>query len=216
VAELRTEEEQIAVLKEWWKKNGNSILISVAVALAIIFGWNAYQNAVIENKSEASAMYEQVIAAAATSAAVAGESTGLGYLAQQLKDKHGDTEYGLYAALFIARDAIENAQFDQAKQELEWVKSNTEDGRLLDIVNGRLARVLSQQGEHDQALALLNANSSEYESIFLEIKGDIQLRKGEKAAAIENYERAHAMVSDNPQKQPLLVAKLANLGVETE
>ena len=44
MAEMRTEEEQIEAIKQWWKKNGSSLLIGVGLALAIVFGWQAWQN----------------------------------------------------------------------------------------------------------------------------------------------------------------------------
>ena len=212
MAELRTEEEQIQALKDWWKQNGNSLLIALAAAIAIVMGWKAYQNAVIDSKTEASLLYEQLLGASNTKTN-ATESTGIGYLAGQLKEKHADTEYGIYAALFLARDAVEKNQLDDAKAELEWAKAQTEDARIKDIVNGRLARILSQQGQHEEALALLTASEEEFRSQFLEIQGDIKLRQGDEQAAIEAYTQAYELVKESPQAQPLLLVKLANLGV---
>jgi predicted negative regulator of RcsB-dependent stress response len=39
VDDIKTEEEQIAAIKNWWKENGNSLLMAVVAAIAIIFGW---------------------------------------------------------------------------------------------------------------------------------------------------------------------------------
>jgi len=36
--EHRTEEEQVAALKQWWNDNGNSLIIGVGLALALVFG----------------------------------------------------------------------------------------------------------------------------------------------------------------------------------
>ena len=52
MTEFRTEEEQIAALKKWWNDNSKSLLIGVGLALAIVFGWKAYQNSQIQMKSE--------------------------------------------------------------------------------------------------------------------------------------------------------------------
>lgn len=217
MAELRTEEEQIAAIKDWWKENGNSLLISLGLVIAIAFGWKAYQNSVIQSKSEASALYEQVLAAA-TNVQLAGqsESNGVAYLAAELKEKFSGTEYAVYGALFLAKESAQSGDLESALAELEWVKSQTEDARLLDLVNGRIARIMSAQGKHDEALSLLNATVSEYESEFLEITGDIQLRKGLESEAVESYKEAYAMVKETPQIQPLLAVKLANLGVDVD
>ncbi|TNC79913.1 MAG: hypothetical protein C9356_16645 [Oleiphilus sp.] len=215
MAEFRTEEEQIQAIKDWWKENGNTLLIAITVAVSVFFGWKAYQNSVVDSKTEASLMYEQLLGAATTQSN-ASESSGVGYLAGQLKDKFGDTEYGIYAALFLARDGVENNDLDAAISELEWAKSMTEDSRLHDIINGRLARIYSQQEKYTEALTLLEAKEPEFEGQFLEIKGDILLRQGDESGAIEAYSEAYALVTDNPQALPLLQVKLADLGVTPE
>jgi len=43
MAELRTDEEQVEAIKQWWKNNGSSLLIGIGAALAIAFGWQAWQ-----------------------------------------------------------------------------------------------------------------------------------------------------------------------------
>lgn len=217
MAELRTEEEQIAAIKEWWKNNGNSILIAIAGAIAIAFGWKAYQSSVLEAKSEASAMYEQLLAAA-TNVQIAGvnESNGVEYLAGELKDKFDGTEYAIFASLFLAKEKAQAGDLEAAKSELNWALANTEDTRTQDIVSGRLARINSALGEHEAALALLTAKNEDFKSDFLEIEGDIKLRMGQKEAAVEAYKAAYALVQNSPQVQPLLAVKLANLGVDVE
>lgn len=216
MAELRTEEEQIQAIKDWWKENGNALLIALAAAVVLVFGWKGYQNSVVESKTEASLMYERLLAAAMSPNDSDSESSGMGFLAGEIKENHGDTEYGIYAAMFLARDAVEKGELEKALGELNWVKENTEDTRLHDIANGRIARILSQQDKFDEALALLEPNESEFSAQFLEIEGDIKLRQGDQAAAIDAYSKAYSQVKDSPQFQPLLAVKLANLGVNTE
>lgn len=217
MTELRTEEEQIAAIKDWWKENGQSVIIAIVAAVAVIFGWKAYQSSQIAAKTEASSLYEQLLAAA-TDVQIIGseENSGTAYLAQQLKDEFSDTEYGIYAALFLAKEAVKSADLEKAIDELNWVKEQTEDSRIIDTVNGRLARVLSSQGQHDAALALLTPANQQFESSFLEIKGDILLRQGKEDEAIDVYQSAYKLLEGQPQRQPLLSAKLANLGVMTE
>ena len=38
-----TEEEQIARIKEWWQQNGKPLLVGGALAIVIVFGWQAWQ-----------------------------------------------------------------------------------------------------------------------------------------------------------------------------
>ncbi|MDX1451484.1 MAG: tetratricopeptide repeat protein [Oleiphilaceae bacterium] len=215
--ELRTEEEQIAAIKKWWQENGNSLLIGVGAALAIVFGWKAWQNSAEQEKAEASILYQQLITTATNNSLEdTDESSSVGYIAGELKEKYEGSEYAIYGALFMAKDAVENGQLDVAAQELEWVTKNTEDARLQHIAKGRLARVLSAQGKHDEALAVLNAVDSLFEANYLEIKGDIYLRKQDEESAKQAYLKAYEMVKDSPQSQPLLAVKLSDLGVNPD
>lgn len=212
---LRTEEEQIAALKNWWKENGNSLLIGIGAALFILFGWQAYKKSVIEEKTEASLMYQQLVTAASQPFGMETQSdeTTIAYLAEELKDKHGETEYGLYAGLFLAKDAVDKDNLEGAIEQLDWVASSTEDSRIQHIVNSRKARILSAQGKHEDALALLSSPDAAFSASYREIEGDIKARMGDEAGAIEAYKKAFALVKDMPQAQPLLAVKLSNLGV---
>jgi len=217
VSDYSTEEEQIAAIKNWWKNNGNSLIIGVGVALLIVFGWKAYQNGVIQDKTEASMLYQQMIGAATSNNLNAPEEgSTVTYLAKELKSKFTTSEYAIYAAMFIAKESIADGNYDEAKSELNWIISNTEDNRLVHIANGRLARILSVQGDNEGALQLLDTNDSAFEASYLEIKGDIHSRSNDKTAAIEAYTKAYELVKDAPQSLPLLAVKLSNLGIDPE
>lgn len=213
----RTEEEQIAALKKWWADNGNSLLIGIGAALVIVFGWKAWQNSVEQEKAEASVMYQQLITTATSNSFdEVDEASSVAFIAGELKEQFEGSEYAIYGALFLAKEAVEKGELEQAAAELRWVLEATEDQRLTHITRGRLARVLSAQGQHDEALALLDAQDPVFEAAYLEIRGDILLRTEQEQAAIDAYTKAFAMVKDNPQAQPLLAVKLSDLGVNPE
>lgn len=212
----KTEEEQIAALKNWWKENGNSLLMGIGAALAIIFGWKAYQNSVEQDKTEASMMYQELISAATEMSFSTEEDSTIEYLSNQLKENFEDSEYSIYAAMFLAKESASKGDLDGALNHLDWAKSNTEDVRLQNILIGRYARILSAQGKHDDALAMLVATDEQFKAAFLEIKGDIHKRKGEEEAAATAYTEAFTLIKENPQALPLLAVKLADLGVNPE
>jgi len=217
VESMRTEEEQIEALKKWWQENGNSLLIGIGVALAVVFGWKAYENSAEQAKAEASMMYQQLVTAATSDGFDSqDEASTVSYLASELKSKFDDSEYGLYASLFLAKEAIAGDDLDSAKQELNWALDQTDDLRLQHIIKGRLARVLSAQGAQEEALALLEASDPTFKPNFLEIKGDIYLRMGEKQKAAELYTEAFELTREQPQALPLLGIKLADLGIDPD
>ena len=204
MTEFRTEEEQIAALKNWWKENGRTLLIGIGLALVIVFGWKAYQNNVIQMKTEASSLYQQLIAEATKNNFDDEGVATLNYLATEIKTKFESTEYAIYSAMFLA------------KEEFNWILANTDDARIQHIVTARLARVLSAEGKDEEALALLTATLPQFKPSYLELKGDIKNRMGEKEAAIEAYRSAYVLIKDRPQAQPLLAVKLSDLGVNPE
>jgi len=217
VSDYSTEEEQIAAIKNWWKNNGNTLLIGIGLALIIVFGWKAYQNSVVESKTEASMLYQQMISAATTTdLSVPEEGSTVSYLAKELKNKFSDSEYAIYAAMFIAKENVADAKYDEAKNEFNWILDNTEDQRIVHIVNGRLARIYSIQGDNETALTLLTATDPAFEASYQEIIGDIKIRSSEKQAAIDAYTKAYQLIKSNPQALPLLAVKLSNLGVDPE
>jgi len=217
VSDYSTEEEQIAAIKNWWNNNGNTLLIGIGLALIIVFGWKAYQNSVVESKTEASMLYQQMISAATTTdLSVPEEGSTVSYLAKELKNKFSDSEYAIYAAMFIAKENVADAKYDEAKNEFNWILDNTEDQRIVHIVNGRLARIYSIQGDNETALTLLTATDPAFEASYQEIIGDIKIRSSEKQAAIDAYTKAYQLIKSNPQALPLLAVKLSNLGVDPE
>ncbi len=216
MTEFRTEEEQIAALKNWWKENGRTLLIGIGLALVIVFGWKAYQNNVIQMKTEASSLYQQLIAEATKNNFDDEGVATLNYLATEIKTKFESTEYAIYSAMFLAKEAIQNQNYDVATEEFNWILANTDDARIQHIVTARLARVLSAEGKDEEALALLTATLPQFKPSYLELKGDIKNRMGEKEAAIEAYRSAYVLIKDRPQAQPLLAVKLSDLGVNPE
>ncbi len=217
MSEFRTEEEQIAAIKKWWADNGRSLIIGIGLALVIVFGWKAYQNNVTLNKTAASSLYQQLIAEATKNDFdQVEEANTLNYLASEIKTKFESTEYAIYAALFLAKDAVEKKSYEAAKEELNWVLAHTDDQRIKLIANARLVRILSAEGNHEEALAKLDASIPQFEPAYLELKGDINNRLGDKAAAIDAYKAAYQLIKDRPQTQPLLAVKLSDLGVNPE
>jgi len=218
VESYSTEEEQLAALKKWWSENGSSLLIGIGVALAIVFGWKAYQGNVEQQKTEASMLYQQLVSAA-TQTKLTGleEGSTVGYLATELKSKHQGSEYALYASLFIAKEKVNQGDYDAAIAELNSVVENTEDIRIQHIANARLARILSVQGKHQEAIAMLESPAdAAFEANYLEITGDIRKRSGDNAGAITAYKRAFELVKNQPRSQPLLAVKLSDLGINPD
>ena len=56
----RTEEEQIEAIKRWWKDNGNGILMGIGLAIALVFGWQSWQQNSRSKGEAASTLFNQM------------------------------------------------------------------------------------------------------------------------------------------------------------
>ncbi len=212
--EFKTEEEQIAAIKNWWKNNGTSVILAIVASLAIVFGYRAWQGNVEANKASASGLYQRLVNVITAQQGL-GDDQSATFIAREIKDNYGETEYARFAALYLAKIHVEASELDQALSELDFVLASTDDVRTQHVVTARKARVLVAKGEYDAALALLDATDDAFEASFLEIIGDIQLAQGDEEAARDTYLKAFGLVKDEPQRAPLLGVKLSDLGVDT-
>lgn len=210
----RTEEEQVAALKRWWSENGNSLVIGIALALAAIFGWQAWQQQILNTKYEASSLYQQILDAASVQTIEAKEKNlaTVRLLGEKLKSDYASTEYAKFAALFLAKAAIEAKELSVAEQELRWVLSQNPDEPTRAIVNARLARLLLAQDKIDEASTIVSQPVDKpFMPMYLEIKGDIALAKGDRVAARSAYEEAKSQLKNDDRERILLEMKLSDV-----
>ncbi|GGC78171.1 YfgM family protein [Marinobacter halophilus] len=215
MAELRTEEEQVQAIKDWWKKNGSSLLIGIGAALAIVFGWQAWQNNQAQQRAEAANQFATLLNAFATEADEnAGETVA--FVAQTLREDHGKSAYAIYGNLVLARQQIMlNDNVEGAIDSLQWALDKASDYPALNlVVRNRLARAQFAAEQFDDALATLDGAVSvdAFAGIFSELRGDILLAKGDAEGAREAY--LAAQEQNQQGRSGILELKLSDLGVE--
>nr|WP_242521845.1 tetratricopeptide repeat protein [Motiliproteus sp. SC1-56] len=207
---MRTEEEQVEALKNWWRENGRSTLLGVGLAALAVFGWKAWQQHEQQTMQAGAMAYQSLMTAAATQpgAQLDGERRKTAtHLAGQLKEEHQDSAYGLYAALWLAKSAAETGNLDQATAELEWVLAQEPESAIAEAARLRLARLKLAQGDPQGALARLEGAAEEgFQAAFYEIQGDAYQALGEEGKARAAYESALAASANGGH--PLLSMKL--------
>lgn len=213
MAELRTEEEQLQAIKDWWKKNGGSLLIGIGAALAIVFGWQAWQNHQASQRAEAANQF-----AALQSAFSAGDDQEtVEFVAETLRNEYSSSAYAIYGNLVLARQQMMAQNDPQAAAEsLNWALEKAADYPALSLViRNRLARAQFAAGNHQAALSTLDqAGKAEgFDAIFSELRGDIRLAMGDRDAAREAYLAAR---EQGGQNNSILDLKLSDLGVGGE
>ena len=211
--EYRTDEEQVEVLKKWWKENGSSTLISIAVALAVVFGWRTWQDSQQANIDNASFAYQELLEAIAAVEADPDDIkiATVDFMAQELKDNYSGSGYSLFAALLKARQAVNDDDFVSAEEELNWVLANNPSHEMILVTELRLAKVLHQQSKTDEALAVLaRTDTGAFTHAFLELKGDILVNEEDYQGAVDAYTSAEAEVALLAMQPPQTLAlKLA-------
>lgn len=212
MAELRTEEEQIEAIKNWWADNGKTVLIGAVLLLASYFGVNTYKDHVRGQGEQASAIYQQALELVDQQGDA--EQAKKTQLFNQLKTEYSSTPYAKFAALFLAKDAVEAADFTMAETELRYVQQNPVDEPMKMLATVRLAMVLNEVKKHDEALALVTGvESGAFAAQYLEVKGDILFAQGNNDAARDAYQLAKAAVQLAGTSNPVLDMKLDNLAV---
>lgn len=179
------DEAQLEQLRRWWRENWMALAGGLVLGLAGIFGWEAWQGHQTTQSEQASQIYEDLKKLPADKASQATE------LGRKLADEFSGTPYAAQAALYLASIAVQAADWDAARTQLDWVVAHADDPGLKKIARLRLARVLWQQGKLDDALAQLEIKDDDaFASLYQELRGDLQVAKGDRAAARSAYEKA--------------------------
>ena len=203
--ELRTEEEQVEAIKNWWNENGKSLLVTIAVVLAGYFGWNGYQDNKVAQGEAASNLYQQLVNQATKPLALQTEAdkAEIEVIATQIKEEFSGSLYAQFSGLYLAKFAIEANDFDTAAAELQALVDTADKGPVAYLAQVRLARVLIQQEKYDEALALVQTTpEASFTAQYEEVKGDALFAKGDLSTASDAYQAARTAA--------------ASLGINTE
>ena len=215
MAELRSEEEQLEVMKRWWKENGTSLIAGAVLAAAGVFGWNAWQNYQEGQAEAASVRYQQLVNMTAGNTLADDQLANARELISEITSDHGNTLYAELAQLLEARLAVQQGDLDAAKSVLENVASDSSRRYVQSLAWLRLARIEIANGNPEAALSVLDA------SITDALAAQQANVRGDAYAALDQTEQARdawqtALELAQTQNQPLygVQFKLDDLGVE--
>ncbi|MCE8020956.1 tetratricopeptide repeat protein [Halomonas sp. MCCC 1A11036] len=210
MAELRTEEEQLEAIKRWWKENGTSLIAGVAIAIAGVVGWNAWQN-YQDNQAEAASMrYQHLI-----NLADGGNVDEARSLVVEITDNHGRTLYADLARLIDARLAVEEGDLSEARQVLESVIESSGRDYVQGLARLRLARLQVADGDADGALETLARDvPAALAAQQADVRGDALRALGRDDEARQAWQEALAVAEQRNQPIYGVQLKLDDLGVE--
>ena len=215
MADLRSEEEQLDVVKRWWKENGTSLIAGAVLAAAGVFGWNAWQNYQEGQSEAASARYQQLVTITAANSLEDDQLAAARELIGELTDQHGRTLYAELAQLLEARLAVQEGDLAAAKQALQDVASNSSRRYVQSLAWLRLARIEVAEGNPEAALALLDQPIPDaLAAQQANVRGDAFLAQNQPEQARDAWQTAQSIAQT--QNQPLygVQFKLDDLGAE--
>ncbi|MCP1293137.1 MULTISPECIES: tetratricopeptide repeat protein [Chromobacterium] len=202
------EQEQIDSIKAFWQQWGKLIAGVLAASAIAYLGFKGYRYYQEQQAQKAAAAYENIDAAVASK-----DIAKLKSAVTLLQNDFGSSAYATRGSLILAKAAFDKNELALAKSQLEWVLANSKDESVSAIARLRLASLLLDQKTYDAAIAELNkAHPAGFDALFLDLKGDVLVAKGDAAAARDAYKSALAkLVGDSPNRQ-FIQTKLDALG----
>ncbi len=202
------EQEQIAVIKDWWNKYGRLLavaIVAVLVGVAGMQGWRYYRS---QQSSSAAMLYSQL-----DTAEKANETKKVQDIAATLAGSHAGTAYAGMAALRAAKSFAEANDLANAKLRLQWVVEHAKDDEMRDIARLRLAGVLFDEKKHDEALKLLDAKRvAAFDGLYADLRADILAAQNKNAEARAAYQIALEKSDPRSSYRQLIQVKLDALG----
>ena len=202
------EQEQLDELKAFWGKWGNAITWVVTLALLAFAGYNAWNWYQRDQGLKASAMADELDKAVA-----AGDAERVGRVFADLKERYPRTTYAAQGGLAAAKIQYDKGQADAAKASLAWVAEHANEVEYQTIARLRLAGVLLDAKQFDEALKQLDAaKAPTFVALVADRRGDVLLAQGKPDAAKAAYQAAYAAMDEKVDYRRLLDAKLTALG----
>ena len=195
-----SEDEQAERLKEWWKKNGTSIIFGVVIGVGAIAGVNYWRDYTRTQSENASARFVQLLASQGD------ESQQIG---SELMQDYAGTPYAGLSSLYRAKEYYQAGETEQAASMLRWARDNSKQADIKHSATLRLARILLEQDKLKEAAGLANVKQFDgFTSEYKELQGDIAMSNGDFGTARAAYEQALNELPRGSEYSDLLLLKL--------
>jgi len=204
-----TDEEQVEKIKKWWKANGTAIIAGLVIGVGGLLGWRYWNAQQLVHAGDAALNYSTLVTLLQEGELAAGEES-----LKVLQSEYGDTPYSDLGLMLLARLQVEQGQFEKARDSYQQLQTSS-DAAIVALARVRLARILVQLQQFDDALQLLNHQlDTVFAGVEDEIRGDAFRLKGDAVKAAEAYRRAMNSGAESVNRR-LLQQKLDDLPLAT-
>ena len=198
-----SEKEQLDVMRQWWKENGNYVISGVVLGIALLVGWNQWQGGKVEAQVEASAKYESLVSDVSAGRLESAETT-----AAELYAEYAATTYPGQARLAMARLYMDKGRDQDAADVLQALLDSSAGEQVKNVGRLRLAKVLLYQGKAQEVVDLLSGDAAQaFTARYSEILGDAYV-------ALEQYddaENAYAVALADDRQAPTVDLTLVQM-----
>jgi predicted negative regulator of RcsB-dependent stress response len=182
---VASDEEQIERIRDWWSEHGRTVIAGAVLGVAGLVGWQGWASWQSNQTAAAAVAFAELEQMVATG------SEDVVERARTVATEHDAGSYAVLAWLIGAGAAVEGGDLETAETYLLQAREQAAgEAQLLASVDLRLARVRWARGEHEAALAGLDAAPAGFEALFAELRGDIHADQGDLAAARTAYDEA--------------------------
>jgi len=204
------EQEQLDQIKHFWKQYGNVITWALIAVLAAFASWNFYQYWQRSQANQAAALFDEVERSIGS-----GDGAKIDRAFADMKARFAATAYAQQSGLLVAKQYVAIGKIDAAKSALTWVSEQSSDAGYQAVAKLRLAGILIDAKNYDNALSLLGTSfPSGFDALVADRKGDVFMLQGNKAQAVTEYQKAYKLFQPSAQYRRLVEVKLNALGVD--
>ncbi|MGC1181907.1 YfgM family protein [Legionella sp.] len=198
-----TEEEQLDLIKKWWRRNGTLITLALSLIIFAVAGYRYLTWHQDKLTQQASVAYEQMMLAVSNH----NENIVKSY-ANQLIQEHEKTVYADVAHMTLAKVYVSENKLENAQNELKIVADKSKMLSLRQIAKIRIARILLAEKSYTNALNELSSIvDATYLPVINELKGDIYGATGQYQEAMNSYKQAITEVKTNGMGNSFLEMK---------
>lgn len=203
------EQEQLDVLKNWWKQYGNLILTALTIflfAFSAYMGWKWYQRS---QAAQATLVYEALEKAVQEKELGKVKASGAALL-----EKYPGTAQAEFGALLMARAYYEANDLPAAKAQLQWLIDHAKHEEHVAVARVRLAGILLDEKSPEAGLKVLAVEPpAAFAALFADRRGDLLVAQNKTDEARKAYEQALALLDEKNNLRVVIELKRDALGL---
>ena len=192
---VQSGDESKEMLTEWWHDYGKYFLAGAIIGITAIVGWKGWDYYTETRAIGAAMQYEKMM----SSIALEDEQEATQIL-NTLRDQYAATTYSAFASFAMAKFRTDQGQLEEAAADLRWVTDHAQYEELKSLAWVRLARVLLELGQTEEAkeIVLSYTFPRGIEELAAEVHGDYLVDQNNYRQAQGAYQNAisTSMVDD--------------------